>query len=328
MQGSNLMTQRFMRLLLMTLLLTPTLAMTQLTKKIPRIGFLVPGTSATFSARIESLRQGLRERGYVEGKNIAIDYRYAEGKLERLPYLAADLVRLKVDLIAAAGSEATAAARDATKEIPIVMTNGGDVVRLGFVASLARPGGNLTGLISNPSELAGKRLELVKEAVPKAKRMAILQNPETRVDAANIELQPTARALGLQLQILEVGTPDAVDAAFRAITRQRADALIVRSGAFTNFHQRRIAELAIKNRLPAMYNNVDAGFLMSYDADRLESFRRAAIYIDKILKGDKPGELPVEQPMKFELIINLKTANEIGLKIPPNLLVRADRVIK
>ena len=322
------MTKQFLRLLLIALLLTPSIAMTQLTKKTPRIGFLVPGSSATFSARIEALRQGLRDRGYVEGKNIAIDYRYAEGKLEGLPYLAADLVRLKIDLILAAGSEATAAARNATKEIPIVMTNGGDVVRLGFVASLARPGGNLTGLISNPSELAGKRLELLKEAVPKAKRMAILQNPETRVDAANVELQPTARALGLQLQILEVGTPDAVDAAFRATTRERADALIVRSGAFTNFHQRRIAELAIKNRLPAMYNNVDAGFLMSYDADRLESFRRAAIYIDKILKGDKPGELPVEQPMKFELIINLKTAKQIGLTIPPNLLVRADRVIR
>ena len=322
------MTKQFLCLLLIALLLTPSLAMTQLTKKIPRIGFLVPGSSATFSARIDALRQGLRDRGYVEGKNIAIDYRYAEGKLERLPYLAADLVRLKIDLIAAAGSEATAAARNATKEIPIVMTNGGDVVRLGFVASLARPGGNLTGLISNPSELAGKRLELLKEAVPKAKRMAILHNPETRVDAANVELQPTARALGLQLQILEVSTPDAVDAAFRATTRERADALIVRSGAFTNFHQRRIAELAIKNRLPAMYNNVDSGFLMSYDADRLESFRRAAIYIDKILKGDKPGELPVEQPMKFELIINLKTAKQIGLTIPPNLLVRAQRVIR
>jgi putative tryptophan/tyrosine transport system substrate-binding protein len=293
-----------------------------------RIGFLVPGSSATFSARIEALRQGLRDLGYVEGKNIVIEYRYAEGKLERLPTLAAELVRLKFDLIVTAGSEATAAAKNATKEIPIVMTNGGDVVRLGFVASLARPGGNITGLISNPSELLGKRLELLKEAVPKANRVAILFNPETRVDPANKELKATAQALGLKLQLLEVRTPDGLDDAFRAATRERADALMVRSGAFVNFHQKRIAELAIKGRLPAMYNNVDAGFLMSYETNRLDSYHRAATYVDKTLKGVKAGDLPVEQPMKFELVFNLKTAKQIGLTIPPNVLVRADRVIR
>jgi putative tryptophan/tyrosine transport system substrate-binding protein len=296
--------------------------------KIPRLGFLVPGSSTTFSARIEALRQGLRDLGYAEGKAIAIEYRYAEGKLERLPNLASELLRLKLDLIVAAGSEATAAAKNATKEIPIVMTNGGDVVRLGFVKSLARPGGNLTGIISNPSELLGKRLELLKEAVPKASRVAILFNPETRVDPANKEAQATAQALGLKLQILEVEIAEELDNAFRVATRERADALMVRSGAFVNFHQKRIAELAIKNRLPALYNNVDAGFLMSYDANRLDSFRRAAIYIDKILKGAKPGDLPVERPTKFELVINLKAAKQIGLTIPPSVLARADRVIK
>jgi ABC-type uncharacterized transport system substrate-binding protein len=300
----------------------------QQAKKVHRIGFLVPGSSATFSARIDALRQGLHELGYVEGKEIVIEYRYAEGKLERLPNLAAELIRLKFDLIVAAGSEATAAAKNATKEIPIVMTNGGDVVRLGFAASLARPGGNITGLISNPSELLGKRLELLKEAVPKAKRVAILFNPETRVDPANKELKATAQALGLKLQILEVRTPEDLDDAFRAATRERADALMVRSGAFVNFHQKRIAELAIKSRLPAMYNNVDAGFLMSYETNRLDSYRRAATYVDKILKGAKPGDLPVEQPMRFELIINLKTAKQIGLTIPPNVLARADKVIR
>ena len=296
--------------------------------KIPRLGFLVPGSSTTFSARIEALRQGLRDLGYVEGKDILIEYRYAEGKLERLPNLAAELIRLKLDLIVAAGSEATAAAKNATKEIPIVMTNGGDVVRLGFVKSLARPGGNITGLISNPAELLGKRVELLKEAVPKANRVAILFNPETRVDPANKELKATAHALGLKLQILEVRTPDDLDDAFRATAKERADALMVRSGAFVNFHQKRIAELAIKSRLPSMYNNVDAGFLMSYETNRLDSYRRAATYIDKILKGAKPADLPVEQPTKFELVINLKTAKQIGLTIPPNVLARADKVIK
>jgi putative ABC transport system substrate-binding protein len=300
----------------------------QQARKVHRIGFLIPGSSSTFSARIDALRQGLRELGYVEGKDIVIEYRYAEGKLERLANLAAELIRLKSDLIVSAGSEATAAAKNATKEIPIVMTNGGDVVRLGFVTSLARPGGNITGLISNPYELLGKRMELLTEAVPKANRMAILFNPETRVDPANKEAQATARALGLKLQILEVNTPDGLDDAFGAATRERADALMVRSGAFVNFHQKRIAELAIKSRLPAMYNNVDAGFLMSYETNRLDSYRRAAVYIDKILKGLKPGDLPVEQPRRFELIINMKAAKQIGLTIPPNVLARADRVIR
>jgi len=320
----------FVWLLATVLLSITSSANAQQAKNVHRIGFLVPGSSATFSARIEALRQGLRDLGYVEGKDIVIEYRYAEGKLGRLSNLAAELSRLKLDLMVAAGSEATAAAKNATKEIPIVMTNSGDVVRLGFVKSLARPGANITGLISNPTELVGKRLELLKEAVPKAKRVAIaiLFNPETRADPTNKEAQAAAQALALKLQILEVRTPDDLDGAFRNAIRERADALIVTSGAFVNFHQKRIAELAIKNRLPAMYNDVDAGFLMSYDTNRLDSFRRAAIYIDKILKGAKPADLPVEQPMKFEFIINLKAAKQIGLTIPPNVLARADRVIR
>jgi len=314
---------------LCSLLLAPCSAVeAQQSKKVHRIGFLVPGSSATFSARIEALRQGLRDLGYVEGKDMIIEYRYAEGKLERLPNLAAELIRLKFELIVAADSEATAAAKNATKDIPIVMTNSGDVVRLGFVASLARPGGNITGLASNPTELVGKRLELLKEAVPKANRIAILFNPETRADPTNREAQAAAKALGLKLLILEVRTPDDLDGAFRNAIRERADALIVTTGAFVNFHQKRIAELAIKNRLPAMYNNVDAGFLMSYDTNRLDSFRRAATYVDKILKGTKPADLPVEQPMKFEFVINLKTAKALNLTIPRSVLYRADKVIK
>ena len=309
------------------LLLTVSLADAQQPKKIPRIGFLIPGSSATYSARIEAFRQGLRNLGDVEGKDVAIEYRYAEGKLERLPDLVAELIRLKIDLIVAAGSEATAAAKNATKEIPIVMTNTGDPVGLGFVASLARPGGNITGLAINPSGLYGKRLELLREAVPKVNRMAILLNPP-QSDVAFKEAQDAAQALGLKLQLLEVRTPDDLEHAFRAATRGRAGALMVMNSAFTNFHQKRIGELAVKSRLPAMYSTADTGFLMSYEANRLDSFRRAATFVHKILKGAKPADLPVEQPMKYELVINLKTAKQIGLTVPPNLLVRADKVIR
>lgn len=298
-------------------------------KKVPRIGFLIPGSSTTYSARIDAFRQGLHDLGYVEGKDIAVEYRYAEGKIESLPHFAAELIRLKVDVIVVAGSEATEAAKNATTEIPIVMTNVADALRLGFVASLARPGGNITGLIATPSELDGKKLELLKEAVPKVNRVAILSKPGvSQSDPAFKETQAAAQALGLKLQYLEVRTPADLESAFRAATRGRADALLVLSNAFTNFHQRRIAELALKSRLPAMYNNVDAGFLISYSPNRLDSFHRAATYVDKILKGRKAADLPVEQPMKFELVINLKTAKQIGLTIPPNVLARADKVIR
>jgi ABC-type uncharacterized transport system substrate-binding protein len=301
-------------------------------KKIHRIGFLIPGSTATFLDRVESFRQGLRDLGDVEGKDITIEYRYADGKLVRLPDLAADLIRLKVDLIVAAGSEATAAAKNATKEIPVVMTNSGDAVRLGFVASLARPGGNITGLISSLYELDGKRLELLKEIVPKVNRVAVISNPENPPsDPGFKEARVAAQALGLKLQFLEVRTPDDLEDAFRAASRTRAGALLVESGAFTNFHRKRIAELAIKSRLLTLNNGADfveAGGLLSYGANRLDLFRRAAIYVDKILKGTKPADLPVEQPTKFEFIINLKTASALNLTIPQSVLYRADRVIR
>jgi ABC-type uncharacterized transport system substrate-binding protein len=297
--------------------------------KKPRIGFLIPGSSAAYMARIEAFRQGLRELGYVEGKNIAIEYRYAEGKLDRLPNLVAELIGLKFDLIVAVGSEATAAAKSATKEIPIVMTNSGDAVRLGFVASLARPGGNITGLTIGGPELVGKRIELLKEAVPKVSRVAILWNPQNpQSDPGFKEAQAAAQALGLKLQILEVRTANDIEDAFRAASKGRTEALLVLNSAFANIHQKRIAELAVKSRLPAMYNVVDAGFLMSYEVNRIELFRRAATYVDKILKGAKPADLPVEMPTKFEFVINLKTAKALNLTIPQSVLFRADRVIK
>jgi putative ABC transport system substrate-binding protein len=242
---------RFLALLFVLVLSTP--AEAQQPRKIHRIGFLIPGSSVTFSARVEAFRQGLRDLSYVEGKDIAIEYRYADGKLERLPNLAADLIRLKGDLMVAAGSEATAAAKNPTKEIPIVMTNSGDAVRLGFVASLARPGGNITGLISSLYELDGKRLQLLKEVVSKVNRVAVISNPENPLsDPGFKEAQSAAQALGLKLQFLEVRNPDDLEDAFRIASRTRASALLVESGAITNFHRKRIADLAIKSRLPTV----------------------------------------------------------------------------
>ena len=301
----------------------------QQAKKVSRIGFLVPGSASSYAGRIEAFRRGLRDLGYVEGRDIAIEYRYADGKLERLPNFAAELLRLKSDLIVVAGTDTTAAAKKATKEIPIVMTNAGDPVRAGFVASLARPGGNITGLASNPSGLYGKRLELLKEALPKLNRLAILTDPQGPTsDAAIKETEAAAQTLGLKVQVLEVRTADDIEEAFRVATIGGVDALVVLNSSFANFHQKRIADVAVKSRLPAMYNTEEAGFFMSYEVNRLELFRHAATYVDKILKGAKPADLPVEQPTKFELVINLKTAKQIGLTIPPNVLARADRVIR
>jgi putative tryptophan/tyrosine transport system substrate-binding protein len=304
-------------------------AQAQQAKKTPRIGFLVPGSATSFAGRIEAFRRGLRDLGHIEGRDITIEYRYADGKLERLPNFAAELIRLNSDLIVVAGTDTTAAAKNATKEIPIVMTNAGDPVRAGFVASLARPGGNITGLASNPSGLYGKRLEMLKEVLPKLNRLAILTDPQGPTsDAAFKETEAAAQALGLKLQLLEVRTADDIEEAFRAASKGRADALMVLNSSFAYFHGKRIADLAVKSRLPAMYNTEEAAFLMSYEVNRLELFRHAATYVDKILKGARPADLPVEQPTKFELVINLKTAKQIGLTIPPNVLARADRVIK
>ncbi len=301
-------------------------------KKVPRIGYLGANFPTTNPARIEALRQGLRELGYVEGKNIVIEYRFAEGKRDRLPALAAELVRLKVDVILSAGAADTRAAKEATNTIPIVMAQDTDPIGNGFVASLARPGGNITGLSTLGPEISGKRLELLKEIVPRLSRVAVLgtsTNPGTTQSLRETEL--AAGAFGVKLQYLDVLDPKDIETVFRAASKGRADAGLLLGGPMLNSHRTQIADLAAKNRLPAAHGQpefMDAGGLMFYGASITEMFRRAATYVDKILKGAKPADLPVEQPTKFELVINLKAAKQIGLTIPPNVLARADRVIK
>jgi putative tryptophan/tyrosine transport system substrate-binding protein len=300
--------------------------------KIPRIGYLSISSSSASAHRIEAFRQGLRDVGYVEGKNIVIEWRFAEGSADRLPGpdLAAELVRLKVDVIVTSGSGATRPAKEATMTIPIVMTQDNDPVGNGFVASLARPGGNVTGLSSLSHELSAKRLELLKETVAKLTRVAILGSVAIPGNAQSVqESERAATAHGVQSQYLEINEPKDVDGASRALRKTRSDAALVLNGP-TNV-QRLIFEFAAKHRLPAIYyssNSVVTGGLMSYGSHLPDLDRRAAIYVDKILKGAKPAELPVEQPTKFEFIINLKTAKQIGLTVPPNVLARADKVIR
>ena len=304
----------------------------QQTGKIPRIGYLSSLSASSDSSRNDAFRQGLKELGYVEEKNVAIEYEFAQGKLDRLPDLAGELVRLKVDVIVVGGSTATRAAKNATKLIPIVMINVTDPVVLGFVVSLARPGGNITGLSNLAPELGGKRLELLKEIVPKLSRVAVLGDPNSPAYGPQLnELKLAARALGLQLQPAEVRGPGDLESAFSAMIKARAGALMGLQQPTIDILRERIIDLAGKNRLPAMYpnrENVEAGGLISYAADISTMFRRAATYVDKILKGTKPADLPVEQPMKFELVINLKAAKQIGLTIPQWTLMKADRVIK
>jgi putative ABC transport system substrate-binding protein len=303
--------------------------------KVPRIGNLYAGDPSTQSARIEAFRQGLRDLGYVEGKNIVIERRYAEGKYDRLPALVAELVRLKVDIIVTGGGPATRAAKEATSTIPIVMTNDADPVASGIVASLARPGGNITGLSNFAPELSGKRLEILREVVPTLSRVAVFET-STRPDNAQLlkEVDLAAGALKVKLQYLDVLSPKDIGPAFRAAGKGRAEAILMMvSGPIINPHRTQVVELAVKSRLPVIYparQVVEAGGLMSYglNQDDLDLDRRAATYVDKILKGAKPADLPVEQPKKFELIINLKAAKQIGLTIPPNVLVRADKVIE
>jgi putative ABC transport system substrate-binding protein len=301
-------------------------------KKVPRIGFLTAPSPSAQAARTEAFRQGLRELGYVEGKNIVIEWRYAEGKLDRLPALAAELVRLKVDVIVTGGVGGTRAANEATNTIAIVMTQDPDPVANGFVVSLARPGGNITGLSVLAPELSTKQLELLKEVLPKASRVAVLgtsTSPSTAQSLRDTEL--AAGALALKLQYLDVRDPKDIEAAFRAASKERADAVLMLGGPVLASQRTQIVDLAVKSRLPAISRNrpdVEAGGLMAYGASSTDLSRRAATYVDKILKGSKPADLPVEQPKKFELVINLKTAKQIGLTIPPNVLARADRVIK
>jgi len=317
---------------IVTLVSCGAIAEAQQPKKVPRIGFLGAASPSANAARIEAFRQGLRELGYVEGKNIVIEWRHAEGKFDRLSELAAELVRLKVDVIVTAGPPATRSAKEATSTISIVMAQDGDPVGSGFVASLARPGGNITGLATLSPELSGKQLELLKEIVPKLSRVAVFGASTGTTNAQNLrETELAAGALGIKLQYLDVLNPKDIETAFRAASKGRAEAVLVLGSPVLNSQRTQVVELAAKNRLPAVYGQpefMDAGGLMFYGASTTEMFRRAATYVDKILKGRKPADLPVEQPIKFELVINLKAAKQIGLTIPQSVLYRADRVIK
>ena len=301
-------------------------------KKVHRIGYLTVAPLSSNVGRIEAFRQGLRELGYVEGQNIVIEWRSAEGKFERQGELAAELVRLKVDVIVSSGPTMTRAAKEATSTIPIVMAFDSDPVGNGFVTSLARPGGNVTGLSALFSELSGKQLELLKEIIPKLSRVAVLGNSTEPANPKTFkEIELAAGTLGVQLQPLDVLDPQDLETAFRAATKAHADALLALVSAGLTDQRTQIVSLALKSWLPVMYYSglfVEAGGLMSYATSFTDLSRRAATYVDKILKGRKPADLPVEQPIKFEFIINLKTAKQIGLTIPPNVLARADKVIR
>jgi putative ABC transport system substrate-binding protein len=318
------------------LLALPFPARAQQPKKVPRIGYLAHADAASESARSEGIRLALRERGYIEGQSIITEYRYAEGNSDRAAQLAAELVRLKVNLIMIAGGDpAIRAAKTATKTIPIVMMgSGGDPVEAGHIESLAHPGGNVTGITNLNRELGGKRLELFKEAVLKLARVAVLYEPALPFSALEVKevLPVAARALRLTLQLWEIRAADDFDRVFAAVNKQRPDGLYVpATGPLMAANRQRITNFALKSRLPSLYNGraaVDAGGLMSYGADQTESHQRVAYYVDRILKGAKPADLPVEQPMKFDFVINLQTAKKIGLTIPPEVLSRASKLIK
>ena len=307
-------------------------AKAQQATKIQRIGYLSGSSPSTSANRREAFQQGLHELGYVEGKNIVIEWRYAEGKFDRLPALAAELVRLKVDIIVTGGPQATRPAKQATSTIPIVMAQDPDPVGNGFVASLAQPGGNITGLSSLAPELSGKQLELLKEMIPRLSRLAVFGTSINPGNAQNLrEAELAAKTFGVELQYLDVLGPKRFETAFLAARKGRADAVLMLPGSVLISQRAQLTDLAVKSGLPAIYPQTEyteAGGLMYYGTNTPELYRRAATYVDKILKGAKPADLPVEQPTKFELVINLKTAKQIGLIIPPNVLARADRVIR
>jgi putative ABC transport system substrate-binding protein len=313
-------------ILSVSLTLAPLASEAQQATKIPRVGLL------DYTAFWDPLRQGLRDLGYVEGQNIALEYRRSEGRSERLPDLAAELVRLKVDVIVTAGTPPTQAAMRATTTIPIIMVSIGDPLRTGLVASLARPGGNVTGNTILGAELAGKRLQLLKDILRNFSRVAFLWNPANASQIPHFdEIQAAARVLGLRVQSVEVRDSTEFESAFLKMMRDRPDALIMTADAMHQLHLAWIVDFTAKRRLPAMYQTkeyVEAGGLMSYGPNRDESFKRIAVYVDKILKGTKPADLPVELPQRFELVINLKVAKQIGLTISPNVLARADKVIR
>lgn len=303
----------------------------QSASKIPVIGVFLPDTASAFASYVAALREGLQELGYMEGKNLLIEYRHADGKRDLFPELATELVRLKVDAIVVVGGT-LAAAKQATSTIPIVAATAGDLVGSGYVASLANPGGNITGSTNIDADLSGKRLELLKEAFPKLSRVAFLSRKGNQGDQDELkETLAAAQAMGVRIQSLEIEDPGRFQSAFSAMSKERAEAVIITNNSFNFAHRRLLFELTAKNRLPSMCGRdafVEHGCLISYAASRRDAFRRAAYFIDKILKGAKPAELPVQQPTKFELVINLKTAKQIGLMIPPNVLARADRVIR
>ena len=316
-----------------SLVLVPLAAETQQPEKVPRVGYLNlgPQSDPVRQRWLEAFRVGLRELGYVEGQNIAIESRWADGKHDRLPVLAADLVRSKVDVIVVNSGAATQAAQQATRTIPIVMALANDAVGSGLIASLARPGGNVTGQTIVTADLAAKQFQLLKEAAPKVSRVALLTNPNNPASASFLrEVDAAARTLGVRLQTLEARSPQEIDSAFAAMTKERAGALLILPDGIFVSQRRQIAELAVKRRLPSVYGMgeyAEAGGLMTYSASFLDMHRRAAAFVDKILKGAKPADLPVAQPTKFELVINLRTAKAIGLTIPPSLLQRADQII-
>ena len=320
--------------LLMTVLLITGLSEAQQTKKVVRIGYLSAYDAASESTRAKGIRLALRELGYIEGQNITIEYRYAEAKRDRYPELAAELVRLKVDVMVVAGGVIPIqVAQSATKTIPIVMAGvGGDPVKLGLVESLARPGGNVTGITNLQTDLDGKRLELLKQSVAKLARVAVLYDPAVPVARQLKNDLPTeARALGLSIKLWEIQAGEDLERVFAALSNERPDGLYASSALVITLNRKQIADFALKSRLPSTYSDreaVAAGGLMYYGADLADSYRRVAIYVDRILKGAKPADLPIEQPTKFELLINLKTAKQIGVTIPQSVLYRADRVIR
>jgi putative tryptophan/tyrosine transport system substrate-binding protein len=314
-------------------------ASAQQPKKVPRIGFLFNTSPADLASRIDVFRRGLQELGYVEGKTILFEFRFAEGIFDRLPDLAAELVRLNVDIIVVAGGRPTAAAKKATSTIPIVVGSAGDLLRAGLVASLAKPGGNITGSTVSSADVSGKRLALLKETVPKATRIVVLWHPSSGDRPGGIttdwdevkETEAEGRRLGIKVQSVELKDPSEFESAYATMVQRQTQAVIFIQGSFISFHHKRLLELALKHRLPSMCEPArwaSDGCLMSYGPDQIYPWQRAAVFVDKILKGTKPAEIPVEQPKKFEFVINLKAAKQIGLTIPPNVLARADRVLR
>ena len=321
-------------LLLVTyvLMVAGVVAEAQQPKKIPRVAFLGTASASIVADRIDALRKGLRDLGYVEGKNILIEYRFAEGKSNEITSIAAELARSKPDAIVTAGPAATRSAKQATVTIPVIMGNEGDPIGSGFVASLAQPGGNITGLSALSPEISGKQLEILKEIVPKLIYVFVLGNSTTPGNAqASKQVELAAETLGVQVQYLDVRVPKDIETAFLSATKGRADALIALQNPILTFDRKQVVTLAVKNRIPAAYHSlefVEDGGLMTYSVSITDLFRRTASYIDKILKGAKPADLPVEQPTRFDLVISLSAAKQIGVTIPPSVLARADRVIK